>query len=129
MKVGRPTIRRLYKEAIISVFGCGDKELDKELVVSTKNDIHLGGKDPGGYGSNALLSVYCESGIPNASDIHDFSYEYKEFGIEGNPVLYNSEKWDRIDEIVNLYLNAVGSDFTVFHEPYNHAVVNVYSVI
>ena len=94
MSASRSVIRKLYRDAILQVFGCGDKELDTDLTRALKSDVHLGGKDPGQWsGKGAVLSIYCENGIPNASDIHDFTHEYREFGIEGNPVSYNSEKW------------------------------------
>jgi len=124
--INRASVRKAYRNAILEVFGCGDKDLDKHLLKAVKADMHLGGKDPGGYGDNALLSIYCENGIPNASDIHDFTYEYQEFGVAGNPFSYNSEKWDNIDAIVNLLLEATGKLYRVHHEPHCNAVVNVY---
>jgi len=129
MSASRSVIRKLYRDAILQVFGCGDKELDTDLTKALKSDVHLGGKDPGQWSDKgAVLSIYCENGIPNASDIHDFTHEFREFGIEGNPVSYNSEKWFKIDGIVNLYLEATSAGFGVFHEPCNGAVVNVYQL-
>ena len=122
--MNRATLKKLYRESIVNVFGSGDKDLDKELMSAVKEDIHLGGKDPGGWGDKALLSVYCENGIPNASDIHDFAW----MGLSEGGVVYNSEKWFKIDAIVNLYLEATSAGFTVFHEPVNGAVVNIYAV-
>ena len=124
--INRASVRKAYRDAILEVFGCGDKDLDKHLLKAVKADMHLGGKDPGGYGDRALLSVYCENGIPNASDIQDFTYEYQEFGIEGNPFSYNSEKWDTVDGVVNLMLEALGKHERYYHEPYNAAVITVW---
>ena len=122
--MNRATLKKLYRESIVNVFGSGDKDLDKKLMSAVKEDIHLGGKDPGGWGDKALLSVYCENGIPNASDIHDFAW----MGLSEGGVVYNSGKWFKIDSIVNLYLEATSAGFTVFHEPVNGAVVNIYAV-
>ena len=122
--MNRATLKKLYREAIVNVFGCGDKDLDKEILAAVKEDIHLGGKDPGGWGDKALLSVYCENGIPNASDIHDFAW----MGLSEGGVVYNDEKWFKIDAIVNLYLEATNAGYAVFHEPVNGAVVNIYAV-
>ena len=122
--MNRGTLKKLYREAIINVFGCGDKELDKEILAAVKKDIHLGGKDPGGWGDHAILSVYCENGIPNATDINDFAW----MGFAEGGVTYNTDKWSKIDAIVNLYLEATNAGFGVFHEPVNGAVVNIYAV-
>ena len=121
----RDTIRKLYREAILQVFGCDDKELDSDLVNALKKDILVAHRntDDGG----PILDVYCENGIPNASDIQDFRAEAAEFGIDpSNAVSYNSDKWDDIDGVVNLLLEAMGKHERYHHEPYNTGVVNVY---
>jgi len=127
MKRNRASIRKAYRNALLDVFGCGDKEIDSDLTTALKKDIHLGGKDPGQWGDHALLSVYCESGIPNASDINDFSCYAAEFECDPSEMVsYNSDKWGLVDDIVNLLLEATGQSIRVHHEPVNGAVVNVY---
>jgi hypothetical protein len=122
--MNRGTIRRLYREALVNVFGAGCPEIDDYLLESVKSDIHLGGQDPGGWSSKgAALSIYCESGIPNATDIIDPSW----FGVEGK-VTYNSDKWSTVDETVNLMLDVTHPGNRIYHEPVNSAVVNVYFV-
>jgi len=77
--------------------------------------------------SEGVLEIYCESGIPNASDIHDFSWEAKEFGFDpADAVSYNTDKWCKVDDYVNLALKALGFHERVHHEPFNGAVVGVY---
>jgi len=127
-RIRRDTVRKLYREAILQVFGSGDVELDRHLTNSLKKDVHLAGSGPGEWvDDHGVLEIYCESGIPNASDIHDFSWEAREFGIDpSNAVSYNSEKWFKIDKYVNLGLKAIGLAERVRHEPYNNAVVGVY---
>ena len=120
--MNRGTIRGLYREALTSVFGAGCSDVDECLLESVKKDIHLGGKDPGGWSrKGTVLSIYCESGIPNATDIIDPSW----FGLPGK-VTYNSDKWSLVDETVNLLLAVSHPGTRVFHEPVNAAVVNVY---
>lgn len=125
--MNRATIRKLYREAIVSVFGCDDKEIDAQLLKAVKEDVHYGDRAPGEWCNNAVLEIYCENGIPNASDIHDFSYEAREFGLDpSSAVSYNSDKWDMIDGLVNLMLEAMGRHERYHHEPYNSAVVGVW---
>jgi hypothetical protein len=124
--MNRATIRKLYRDAIVQVFGCGDKDLDAQLIKAVKEDVYLGDKAPGQWSPDSALEIYCENGIPNASDIHDFTYEYREFGIEGNPFSYNSDKWDTVDGVVNLMLEALGKHERYYHEPYNAAVITVW---
>ncbi len=125
--MNRATIRKLYREAIVSVFGCDDKELDAQLLKAVKEDIHYGDRAPGQWTNNSVLEIYCENGIPNASDIHDFSYEAREFGLDpSNAVSYNSDKWDTIDGLVNLMLEAMGRHERYYHEPHNSAVIGVW---
>lgn len=116
-KIRRDTIRRLYREAILTYWGCGDKEIDKHLIQSVKKDIHLAGRAPGEWVSDeGVLEIYCESGIPNASDIHDTPHGTH----------WNSETWIKIDNWVNLYLEAIGRLERVYHEPHNGAVIAVH---
>ena len=127
-RVRKDTIRSLYREAILEVFGSGDKELDRHLVNALKRDIHTAGQAPGQWvGDHGVLEIYCEGGIPNATDVNDFSWEASEFGIDPkNAVTYNSESWFKIDKYVNLGLQALGKPDRVHHEPWNAAVIGVY---
>ena len=74
------------------------------------------------------MEIYCENGIPNASDVNDWTAEALEFGFstEG-AVTYNSDKWDKIDGLVNLMLEAMGKRERYQHEPYNSAVIGVWA--
>ena len=127
-KIRRDTIRNLYREGLLQVFGCGDSEYDSDLKASLKKDIHIAGRAPGGWvPKDGILEIYCESGIPNATDIHDFSCEAREFGIDpSDAVSYNCEKWYKVDKWVNLALKGMGRSERVFHEPHNGAVVAVH---
>ena len=114
-RVRKDTVRRLYREGILQVFGCGDKDIDDYLIKAVKKDIHIAGRAPGQWISDeGVLEIYCESGIPNASDVNDFSYEAREFGLDP------SNKW------VNLGLQAMGRSERVYHEPQNGAVIGIY---
>ena len=115
------TIKKLYREAIVKVFGCDDKELDEDLLKAVKRDIHLGKNAPGQWSPESVLEIYCEGGIPNATDYFDPSWH----GFPGK-VVYNSEKWIEVDDLVNLMLQVTHPGKRVHHEPYNNAVVNVY---
>ena len=121
--MNRATIRKAYREAILRVFGCGDKELDAHLIRALKTDIHLGDKAPGQWSPNSILEIYCENGIPNASDIHEIP-PMPEYGYKGG-CHYNSDSWCKVDGIVNLLLEPVYG-VKVFSEPYNAAVINIY---
>ena len=124
--MNRATVRKLYREAILDVFGCGDKELDASLIKALKTDIHLGDKAPGQWAPHSVLEIYCENGIPNATDINDFGAEAIEFGFDpADAVCYNSESWHKVDAIVNLLLEPLYGE-KVYHEPCNGGVVNVY---
>ena len=124
-KVRRDTVRKLYREAILQTFGCGEKDLDKDLSLSLKKDIHIAGKGPGQWvDEDGVLEIYCESGIPNASDINEFP-PMPEFGYKGG-CSYNSDSWAKIDKYVNLGLKSMGRYEKVYHEPFNGAVVGVY---
>jgi len=117
MPIRRTTIRRLYREAIRQYFGSGDKNIDRDLENSLKKDVHIAGQGPGQWVSEeGVLEIYCESGIPNASDIHDTPYG----------TVWNSEKWFEIDDWVNLALEGMGHSERVHYEPFNGAVVGVY---
>jgi hypothetical protein len=127
--MNRATIRKLYRDAIVNVFGCDDRDLDAHLLNAVKKDIHLGDQAPGQWSPSSVLEIYCENGIPNASDIYDFSAEAAEFGIDpANSVTYNSQKWDMVDGVVNLMLEAMNKHERYYHEPYNYAVVNIYNM-
>ena len=77
-RIRRDTIRKLYRDGIIQEFGCGDKDLDAPLSKAIRSEIHLAGRGPGEWvDQEEVLEIYCESGIPNASDIEDFYSEYK----------------------------------------------------
>ncbi len=124
--MNRATIRRLYRDAILQVFGCGDKDLDVHLTKAVKSDVHFSDRAPGQWSPESILEIYCESGIPNATDINDFSAEAREFGFDpSTAVSYNSDSWDRIDGIVNLMLEVTHPGLKVYHEPYNGAVINI----
>ena len=117
----RTTIRKLYRQAIIEYHGCGDKELDAHLHRAVAKDVHLAGRAPGQWvSSEGVLEIYCESGIPNASDINEFHFDGQYH------VSYNSDKWCSIDDWVNLALKAQGYTDRVHHEPFNGAVIGVY---
>ena len=91
-------------------------------------DIHIAGKGPGEWvGNHGVLEIYCEGGIPNASDVQDWSWVESEFGVAPKEtVTYNSDKWYKIDEWVNLGLQALGRPERVYHETQNSAVVGGY---
>ena len=72
--MNRATIKKLYREAILQVFGTGDKVQDKYLLDAVKRDIHLGDQAPGQWSPDSVLEIYCEGGIPNATDIFDPSW-------------------------------------------------------
>ena len=119
--MNRSTIRKLYREAIVNVFGCGDKKFDAELISAAKRSVHLGDQAPGGWSPESVLEIYCESGIPNATDY----FCPQEHGFEGKTT-YNSDQWDVVDGMVNLMLEAMGYSGRYHHEPYNAAVVNIW---
>ena len=125
--MNRATVRKLYRDAIVNVFGCDDKVIDAQLLKAVKKDVHLGDRSPGQWSPESVLEIYCENGIPNASDINDFSCYATEMGCApGELVSYNSDKWDLIDGLVNLMLEAMGKRERYYHEPYNGAVVGVW---
>ena len=121
MKATKATIKKLYVDAIMQY----QHQEDEKRV---RKDVHTGGNAPGEWlGDHALLEIYCENGIMNATDIMDFRAEAREFGLDpSQAVSYNSDMWDSMDEYVNLMLDAMGEGRRVYHEPYNSAVVGVY---
>jgi hypothetical protein len=123
--MNRATIRRLYRDAILQVFGCSDKKLDASLIKATKSDVHFSDRAPGQWSPESILEIYCESGIPNASDINEIP-PMPEFGIMKGSCVYNSDLWCRVDGIVNLMLEITHPGLNVYHEPQNAAVVNIY---
>jgi len=127
-RIRRDTIRKIYREGIVTYFGCGDKELDSHLIGAVKKDIHIAGQAPGGWCSEeAVLEIYCESGIPNATDINDFSCYAAETGCNPSELVsYNSDIWSKLDDWVNLRLQGMGRTERVHHEPFNGAVIGVY---
>ena len=129
-KVRRDTIRNLYRQAIIQYFGGGEETTVENVYLQTavKRDIHIAGKGPGQWVSNhGVLEIYCEGGIPNATDVQDWRWVEAEFGVTPKESFtYNSDKWAKIDEWVNLGLQSMGKAERVHHEPYNSAVIGVY---
>jgi hypothetical protein len=83
-------------------------------------DVHVGGEAPGNWAPRSLVEIYCEDGIPNASDINDWS----DFG---GGVTYNSEAWFDIDKRVREILAEKGrTDIQPYTEAHNSAVLAVY---
>jgi hypothetical protein len=117
MKVTKATIKRLYIDAIM-------KYQHAEDVKKVRQDVHTGGNGPGNWAPHALLEIYCENGIMNASDIHEFP-PMPEFDYKGG-CSYNSEMWFNMDEYVNLMLAAQGCRNKVYAEAINGGVVAVY---
>jgi hypothetical protein len=125
-KLDRRTLKRLYREAILQVWTDIDSP-EKAIARSVKKDIYYGDEAPGGWSPESCLEIYCENGIPNASDINDFSAEAIEFGLDPQTAIsHNSDKWCDIDAVVNLMLEAMGLEDRFHHEPYNNAVINIY---
>ena len=111
MKIANCNVRDAYRRAIAEVWCLKQKDI--------KGDIHLGNKAPGGWsGGRAILEIYCEQDIPNATDVL-----YSEYG-----TLYHSEMWCEIDDKVNEMLREKfpGCRRRFHFEPYNDAVVCVY---
>jgi len=125
-KTKRPswrTIANLYREGLTQVFGCGDGDLDADLLKALKRDVHSGPDAPGQWSPRSILEIYCEGGIPNATDIEEVP-PMPGFGFKGG-CFYNSDKWYKVDQYVNQTLGLMGYPYSVYHEPYNNAVVNV----
>ncbi len=117
------TIAKLYREGLLQVFSAGSEEEDEYLVKALKRDIHRASEAPGQWSPFSILEIYCEGGIPNATDIHEFP-PMPEFGFKGG-CSYNSDKWAKVDQYVNQTLALQGYRQSVYHEPYNNAVVNI----
>ena len=118
--MNRATLKKLYREAILQVFGCGDEKLDADLIRAVKKDIHLADKAPGQWSPDSVLEIYCEGGIPNATDYFNPAW----YGHSGKTV-YNADKWAEVDDIVNLMLAVSHPGTKVYQEPYNAAVINI----
>ena len=131
MKLRKDQVRKMYRDAILQVWGCDDKKIDADLIKAVKRDVHYGADAPGEWSPTSVLEIYCEGGIPNASDIQDFGAEMAEFGCSledlKDSVMYHAQKWDMIDGLVNLLLEALGRHERFYHEPYNAAVVNIWA--
>ena len=130
MRYSRNKVKKMYQDAIFQVFGIDDKdpifkESNDRLKRAIKRDVHLGSKAPGQWCPFAILEIYCEGGIPNATDIHDFGAEMRAWGIEGESVAYNHDKWCKVDGLVNLLAEAYGWHERFSHEPYSDAVVAI----
>ena len=109
MKVPNCDVRNAYCKAIAKVWGLKQKDI--------KHDVHIGARAPGQWSANSTVEIYCERGIPNATDVC-----YSEFG-----TFYHSESWIKIDEIANMLIQKKhpgGSRY--HHEPYNNVVICVY---
>lgn len=120
------TIANLYREGLTHVFGGDPENPDEYLVKALKRDIHRGADAPGQWSPHSVLEIYCEGGIPNATDINDFSRYASEMGCDPSElVCYNSDQWAKVDQYVNQTLAIQGHYHQVFHEPYNNAVVNI----
>ena len=132
MKLTPCKIKKFYQDAIFRVFGIDDddpifKKENKRLKRAIKEGVHLGKKAPGQYATWSILEIYCENGIPNATDVNDFSAEAIEFGFDpAAAVCYNSDRWAQVDALVNLLTDALGNHERYYHEPYNDAVVNIF---
>ena len=116
------TIANLYREALLQVFG-NPGGSDECLAKALKRDVHQASDAPGQWSPKSVLEIYCEGGIPNATDIHDFP-PMPELGFKGGSS-YNSDQWAKVDQYVNQTLAIQGYHHQVYHEPYNNAVVNV----
>jgi len=118
----RDTVRKLYQDAMLQVFGVGNKEFDNDLKEALVTDIHYGDQSPDQWSPDSVLEVYCENGIPNATDISVLSWQ-----CSSGKVSHNCEKWYMVDDLVNLMLEAMERPERYRHEPYNSTVVNIYA--
>ena len=128
-KLHRPSWRKianLYRDGLCQVFGTDDPHGDEYLIKALKKDVHRASEAPGQWSPDSILEIYCEGGIPNATDINDFSRYASEMGCDPSElVCYNSDQWAKVDQYVNQTLALEGYGTTVYHEPYNNAVVNI----
>ena len=83
----------------------------KKLKQKYTGKIVIGGA---GISTNGIASAY-----------NDFGAEMREFGIEGESVAYNHDKWLQVDGLVNLLAQAYGWHERFSHEPYSDAVVTI----
>ena len=121
MGIANCDVRDAYRRAIAKVWYLKQKDI--------KGDIHLANKAPGQWCPHGVLEIYCESGIPNATDIQDFSYEAREFGVNpADAIVYHSDRWYEIDKLANqLLAEKFGQGYRKFyHEPYNGAVIGIF---
>ena len=114
------TVANHYRDGLRQAFGCGDPEMDEYLVKALKRDVHRASEAPGQWSPESTLEIYCEGGIPNATDINEFEWEGKYH------CSYNSDKWYKVDQYVNQTLALEGYSARVYYEPYNAAVVNIH---
>ena len=117
------TIANLYREGLLQAFSAGSDEEDEYLVKALKKDVHKASDAPGQWSPGSILEIYCEGGIPNATDINEVP-PMPEFGFKGG-CFYNADKWAKVDQYVNQTLALEGYYHRVYHEPYNNAVVNI----
>jgi hypothetical protein len=111
MGIANCDVRDAYRRAIAKVWHLKQNDI--------KGDIHLGNKAPGGWSeSQAILEIYCEQDIPNATDVF-----YTEFG-----TLYHSEMWYKIDDKANEILSKKfpGCRRRFHFEPHNDVVICVW---
>jgi hypothetical protein len=115
-------VKTVYRRAIAKHFQLKQKDI--------KQDIHEGSKAPGRWSPGATLEIYCESGIPNASDYHDMRQYTAEFGLNPKQAGYycHAEQWSKVDDVVNaLLVEKFGRSVQKYHhEPYSNAVVAIY---
>ena len=110
MKVPNCEVKRAYQRAIAKVWGLKQKDI--------KNDIHIGRSAPGQWSPSSVVEIYCEGNIPNASDYHCTSLG----------TFYHSDRWYQVDDIANEFIQNKHPGAKRFHhEPYNNAVVNIWS--
>ena len=114
----------MYKDAILQVWKDFYDDSLETFKKSIKEGVLASKDDPGEWVEKSVhdhipLVILCENGVPNATDYHDFS----DFGFSG--YMCHSEKWDEVDGIVNLLLEAIGSKERFYHEPINNAVVSI----
>ena len=103
-----------YRRAIAKHFNLKQKDI--------KGDMHVASEAPGQWSPNAVLEIYCEREVPNATDYHSMRF----YGLDG--YYCHAEQWQAIDEKANnLLVEKFGHGVQkYFHEPYNNAVVTVY---
>lgn len=125
-KYNKPSWRKLanlYRDGLTHVFGGDPENPDEYLVKALKKDVHRSSEAPGQWSPGTILEIYCEGGIPNATDINEFP-PMPEYDFKGGS-FYNSDQWAKVDQYVNQTLALEGYHNRVYHEPYNNAVVNI----